>query len=109
MFSLSGLNLLACSSDGTVACIQFTNIEIGTPLTLDEKNALYEKIYGKCLANESVDDLSSNLLVECPDILLAREEQEAKKEAVKDTSLEITPKIVDKTPPGPAPLRPMDR
>ncbi|CAK1581516.1 unnamed protein product [Parnassius mnemosyne] len=88
-WSSDGLNLLACSSDGTVACIQFTNKEIGTPLTLEEKNAFYEKIYGKCLINESGGDLTSNLLVECPEILLAREKQEAKKEAAKE---EITPK-----------------
>lgn len=53
------------------------------------QNAFYEKIYGKCLVNESGGDLTSNLLVECPEILLAREKQEAKKEAVKE---EITPK-----------------
>ncbi|CAB3221414.1 unnamed protein product [Arctia plantaginis] len=117
-WSSDGLNLLACSSDGTVACIQFTNKEIGTPLTIDEKNAFYEKIYGKCLANESGGDLSSNLLVECPEILLAREKQEAKKEAAKE---ETTPKS-DKSQPksllSPSagsssilstPLRPMDR
>ncbi|XP_047512693.1 protein HIRA homolog isoform X1 [Pieris napi] len=119
-WSSDGLNLLACSSDGTVACIQFTNKEIGTPLTLEEKNSLYEKIYGKCPANESGGDLSSNLLVECPEILLAREKQEAKKETPKE---ETTPKndksqVQQKpiytpspmsTQSSPAPLRPMDR
>ncbi|KAI8434595.1 hypothetical protein MSG28_003133 [Choristoneura fumiferana] len=42
------LNLLACSSDGTVACIQFTNKEIGTPLTVDEKviNKACNTLYG---------------------------------------------------------------
>nr|XP_049695468.1 protein HIRA homolog [Helicoverpa armigera] len=117
-WSSDGLNLLACSSDGTVACIQFTNKEIGTPLTIEEKNAFYEKIYGKCLANESGGDLSANLLVECPEILLAREKQEAKKEAAKE---ETTPKS-DKSQPksllspsagssgtSSTPLRPMDR
>ncbi|XP_034840349.1 protein HIRA [Maniola hyperantus] len=115
-WSSDGLNLLACSSDGTVACIQFTNKEIGTPLTIEEKNSFYEKIYGKCLANESGGDLSSNLLVESHEILLARDKQEAKKEPPKD---ETTPKS-DKTQlkpvltPSPSvsrdtPLRPMDR
>lgn len=51
------------------------------------QNAFYEKIYGKCLANESGGDLSANLLVECPEILLAREKQEAKKEAAKEDSM----------------------
>ncbi|XP_026747652.1 LOW QUALITY PROTEIN: protein HIRA homolog [Trichoplusia ni] len=117
-WSSDGLNLLACSSDGTVACIQFTNKEIGTPLTLDEKNSFYEKIYGKCLANESGGDLSANLLVECPEILLAREKQEAKKEAAKEETTPKSEKSQSKIllSPSPAscgtsstPLRPMDR
>ncbi|XP_052757465.1 protein HIRA homolog [Galleria mellonella] len=120
-WSSDGLNLLACSSDGTVACIQFTNKEIGTPLTMDEKNAFYEKIYGKCLANESGGDLSTNLLVECPEILLAREKQEAKKEAIKEDSMPKSEKSqTAKSALAPllaspvsvasgSPLRPMDR
>ncbi|KAJ0180756.1 hypothetical protein K1T71_004160 [Dendrolimus kikuchii] len=118
-WSSDGLNLLACSSDGTVACIQFTNQEIGTPLTLDEKNAFYEKIYGKCFANEGGGDLSSNLLVECPEILLAREKQEAKKkEAIKEESTPKNEKSQSKPilTPSPvstqtcmSPVRPMDR
>ncbi|CAG4912875.1 unnamed protein product [Colias eurytheme] len=115
-WSSDGLNLLACSSDGTVACIQFTNKEIGTPLTLEEKNALYEKIYGKCPANDGSGDLSSNLLVECPEILLAREKQEAKKELPKEESTPKSEKSQQKiytpspvsTQSSPA-LRPMDR
>ncbi|KAL0894232.1 hypothetical protein ABMA27_014244 [Loxostege sticticalis] len=113
-WSSDGLNLLACSSDGTVACIQFTNKEIGTPLTMEEKNAFYEKIYGKCLANES-NDLSSNLLVECPEILLAREKQEAKREA-KEESTPKSEKSMSKPMLTPSPvsshnttLRPIDR
>ncbi|XP_068629788.1 protein HIRA [Battus philenor] len=102
-WSSDGLNLLACSSDGTVACIQFTNKEIGTPLTIDEKNAFYEKIYGKCFVNESGGDLTSNLLVECPEILLAREKQEAKKETAKE---ETTPKS-DKSQSAPVATSPV--
>ncbi|CAD0197015.1 unnamed protein product [Chrysodeixis includens] len=117
-WSSDGLNLLACSSDGTVACIQFTNKEIGTPLTLEEKNSFYEKIYGKCLANESGGDLSANLLVECPEILLARERQDAKKEAAKEETTPKSEKSQSKillSPssascgPSSTPLRPMDR
>lgn len=36
-WSSNGLYLLACSWDGTVACITFTQSEIGVPLTMDEK------------------------------------------------------------------------
>ncbi|KAL4707394.1 hypothetical protein ACJJTC_008579 [Scirpophaga incertulas] len=115
-WSSDGLNLLACSSDGSVACIQFTNKEIGNPLTMDEKNAFYEKTYGKCLANESGGDLSSNLLVECPEILLAREKQEARKEASKEESTPKSDKTASKPVLTPSPvsnscpaLRPVDR
>lgn len=116
-WSSDGLNLLACSSDGSVACIEFTNKEIGTPLTLEEKNIFYGKIYGKCLLNES-GDMSSNLLVECPEILLAREKQEAKKETVKEDIIPKNDKLESKVLLSPsqvsnsassAPLRPMDR
>ncbi|KAM3961260.1 histone cell cycle regulator-like protein [Aphomia sociella] len=114
-WSSDGLNLLACSSDGTVACIQFSNKEIGTPLTIDEKNAFYEKVYGKCLANDSAGDLS-NLLVECPEIMLAREKQEAKKEAAKEDTTPKSDKSQSRpaavplsSPAGGSPMRPMDR
>ncbi|CAH2086079.1 unnamed protein product [Euphydryas editha] len=86
-WSSDGLKLLACSTDGTVACIQFTNKEIGTPLTLEEKNTFYEKVYGKCSINDPGGDLNSNLLVECPEILLAREQQDAKKELPKEETM----------------------
>ncbi|CAG9114915.1 unnamed protein product [Plutella xylostella] len=111
-WSSDGLNLLACSSDGSVACIQFTNKEIGTPLTLEEKNAFYEKIYGKCLSTESTSLAGANLLLECPEIMLARET------CVKDDH-KLTPTKPQPTTPTsqgalPAsspitPLRPMDR
>ena len=32
-----GLSVLACSWDGTVACVIFNSEEIGTPLTISEK------------------------------------------------------------------------
>ncbi|XP_073943568.1 histone cell cycle regulator-like protein [Choristoneura fumiferana] len=105
-WSADGLNLLACSSDGTVACIQFTNKEIGTPLTVDEKNSFYEKIYGKCLANDSA---MSNLLVECPEILLAREQSDSRRDS-RDTS--FSDKSQQSKPAlaaSPVSARPVDR
>ncbi|XP_072943481.1 protein HIRA [Epargyreus clarus] len=109
-WSSDGLNLLACSSDGTVACIQFTNKEIGTPITIEEKNSFYEKIYGKCLANEGGGDMSSNLLIECPEIMLAREKQEAKKETPKEETTPKSDKSQSKVVLTPSPVsRPVDR
>lgn len=64
------------------------------------QNAFYEKIYGKCLANESADISGTNLLIECPEILLAREKQEANNKKEKENSIrddiQITPSAADK-------------
>lgn len=54
--------LMACSGDGTVACLQFSETELGTPLSEEDRNLLYQRIYGKntgVLANGSnvVDDM----------------------------------------------------
>ncbi|RVE43225.1 hypothetical protein evm_012105 [Chilo suppressalis] len=86
------------------------------PLCHQFQNAFYEKIYGKCLANESGNELSSNLLVECPEILLAREKQEAKKEVVReettpksDKSLNLSHSSISKVSPALSVVRPVDR
>lgn len=36
-WSSNGLHLLACSWDGSVACVNFTPSEIGSPLSVSEK------------------------------------------------------------------------
>ena len=36
-WSFSGLQLMACSWDGTVAYVEFSEEELGKPLTLEEK------------------------------------------------------------------------
>uniref|UniRef100_A0A1B6BYQ8 Protein HIRA n=1 Tax=Clastoptera arizonana TaxID=38151 RepID=A0A1B6BYQ8_9HEMI len=48
-WSANGYQLMACSGDGTVAFLEFSEQELGKALTLEEKSALYEKIYGKSL------------------------------------------------------------
>uniref|UniRef100_A0A1B0DIB4 CAF1B/HIR1 beta-propeller domain-containing protein n=1 Tax=Phlebotomus papatasi TaxID=29031 RepID=A0A1B0DIB4_PHLPP len=52
-WSSDGYILMACSGDGTVACLQFTDDELGTPLSEEDKNALYQRMYGK-----SVNDMN---------------------------------------------------
>lgn len=41
--------MLACSTDGTVAGLQFDANELGTPLNVDDKNALYQRMYGRSI------------------------------------------------------------
>lgn len=46
-WSTDGYILMACSGDGTVIFIQFNEQDLGTPLSEVEKNALYQRMYGK--------------------------------------------------------------
>ncbi|XP_059138607.1 protein HIRA-like isoform X2 [Physella acuta] len=46
-WSQNGLELMSCSSDGSVAFMDFSKDEIGNPLSKDEVTNLLENIYGK--------------------------------------------------------------
>lgn len=78
-WSSRGDFLLACSWDGTVACVMFEQAEIGVPLSMDEKNALYERVYHKSLQSSWSLNFSSTQIVEDPDLLCAIEEMNKKK------------------------------
>ncbi|XP_076271672.1 histone cell cycle regulator-like protein isoform X2 [Rhynchophorus ferrugineus] len=93
-WSSSGNFLLACSWDGTVACVTFEQSEIGTPLSLEEKNALYERVYHKSLQNSWNMNVSATQIVENPDILCAIDELNKKS---KENVLEV-PEIKEPTP-----------
>ncbi|KAJ8924558.1 hypothetical protein NQ315_000707 [Exocentrus adspersus] len=70
-WSSNGLYLLACSWDGTVACVLFAQEEIGIPLSMDEKNALYERVYHKSLQRNWNLSFSGTQIVENPELLSA--------------------------------------
>lgn len=62
--------LMACSGDGTVACLQFSENEFGNPLSEEDKNALYQRIYGKTAANlTNGSTAATDLLIENPELL----------------------------------------
>ncbi|KAF4523135.1 hypothetical protein B566_EDAN003150 [Ephemera danica] len=69
-WSAGGLQLMACSWDGTVAYIQFSEAEMGKPLSPEDKRALHERMYGK---SASIPGLASTSLLETPDLLNARQ------------------------------------
>ncbi|CAD6211922.1 GSCOCG00003900001-RA-CDS [Cotesia congregata] len=50
-WSPCGLRLAACSWDGTVAFMEFTQQELGRPLNPEEQNNLHERLYGKSLVH----------------------------------------------------------
>ncbi|XP_030379008.1 protein HIRA homolog [Scaptodrosophila lebanonensis] len=61
--------LMACSGDGSIACLQFADNELGTPLSEDDKNAMFQREYGKALGNGILSSASVNSIVEHPDLL----------------------------------------
>ncbi|KAG8257094.1 hypothetical protein J6590_056352 [Homalodisca vitripennis] len=67
-WSASGLQLMACSLDGTVAYFEFSEHELGRPLSTDEKNALYEKTYGKSFGSSRQS--ASAVVLENPSLVI---------------------------------------
>ncbi|KAB0796937.1 hypothetical protein PPYR_10998 [Photinus pyralis] len=97
-WSSNGMNLLACSWDGTVACVVFVPQEIGHPLLVDEKNALYERMYGKSLQRNWNQSFTGSQIIENPELLQAMEEINDQQRIQPSIQKEI-PKLV--TPPAP--------
>ncbi|KAI4472211.1 member of the hir1 family of wd-repeat protein [Holotrichia oblita] len=97
-WSSNGLHLLACSWDGTVVCVIFNPGEIGVPLSASEKNSLYERMYGKSLQQNLLNQsFSGSQIIENPELLRAMEEGNAspKKDAME---VEEVPAVVVASP-----------
>uniref|UniRef100_A0A1B0CV75 Protein HIRA n=1 Tax=Lutzomyia longipalpis TaxID=7200 RepID=A0A1B0CV75_LUTLO len=67
-WSSDGYVLMACSGDGTVACLQFSDEELGTPLSEDDKNALYQRMYGKSVSDMNAQS-EKDMIVENAEFL----------------------------------------
>lgn len=67
-WTLTGLGILVCSMDGTVAYLDFSQDELGDPLNEEEKNTIHQNIYGKSLAITSGEHLSTTV-IENPEML----------------------------------------
>ncbi|XP_069684030.1 protein HIRA isoform X2 [Periplaneta americana] len=70
-WSGSGLQLMACSWDGSVAYVEFSEEELGKPLTFEEKSTLHERMYGKFLSPSA----RQTCIVETAELLEVREKQ----------------------------------
>ncbi|XP_054154895.1 protein HIRA-like [Oppia nitens] len=70
-WSQSGFQLMACSWDGTVAYMEFTEQEIGCPMTSDEKVLYKQKLYGVSKSSSS----PQHQLIEDPDIMVIHEQK----------------------------------
>uniref|UniRef100_A0A182M5Q8 Protein HIRA n=1 Tax=Anopheles culicifacies TaxID=139723 RepID=A0A182M5Q8_9DIPT len=68
-WSCDGYTLLACSGDGHIACLQFTAQELGTPLSEEDKNILYQRMYGKNANIDLTAQAEKEMIVENSDFL----------------------------------------
>uniref|UniRef100_A0A182VNK0 Protein HIRA n=1 Tax=Anopheles merus TaxID=30066 RepID=A0A182VNK0_ANOME len=68
-WSCDGYTLLTCSGDGHIACLQFTAQELGTPLSEEDKNILYQRMYGKNANIDLTAQAEKEMIVENSDFL----------------------------------------
>uniref|UniRef100_A0AAY4BS42 Protein HIRA n=1 Tax=Denticeps clupeoides TaxID=299321 RepID=A0AAY4BS42_9TELE len=77
---LNGLGILVCSMDGTVAFLDFSQDELGDPLSEEEKNTIHQNIYGKSLAITMETQLSTTV-IENPEMLKYQQERQGAEHA----------------------------
>lgn len=78
-WSKDGLNLYACSFDGSIAILIFDKKDIGKALNDREKNTIYEKMYGI----SPLERHNNTLLIENPAILKMNGASAPKSETLK--------------------------
>lgn len=72
-WSTDGYILLACSGDGTLACLQFTAEQLGKPLSEDDKNSLYQRMYGKDATIDISVQAEKEMIIENAELLTTKE------------------------------------
>uniref|UniRef100_K7G468 Protein HIRA-like C-terminal domain-containing protein n=1 Tax=Pelodiscus sinensis TaxID=13735 RepID=K7G468_PELSI len=96
--TLNGLGILVCSMDGSVAFLDFSQDELGDPLSEEEKSNIHQSTYGKSLAIMSEAQLSTTI-IENPEMLKYQQRQqqqqmEQKNAAIQDAADVMTaPKV----------------
>uniref|UniRef100_A0A3Q1I6Z9 Protein HIRA n=1 Tax=Anabas testudineus TaxID=64144 RepID=A0A3Q1I6Z9_ANATE len=80
-WTLTGLGMLVCSMDGTVAYLDFSLDELGDPLNEEEKNSIHQNIYGKSLAITSTEAQLSTTIIENPEMLKYQQERQISAQA----------------------------
>ncbi|XP_069071427.1 protein HIRA isoform X4 [Pleurodeles waltl] len=77
-WTLNGLGILVCSMDGSVAYLDFSQDELGDPLSEEEKNTIHQTTYGKSLAITTEAQLSTTI-IENPEMLKYQQRQQQQK------------------------------
>ncbi|XP_074015737.1 protein HIRA [Numenius arquata] len=89
-WTLNGLGILVCSMDGSVAFLDFSQDELGDPLSEEEKSNIHQSTYGKSLAIMTEAQLSTTI-IENPEMLKYQQRQQQQQGEQKNTSLRDTP------------------
>ncbi|XP_029961281.1 protein HIRA-like [Salarias fasciatus] len=76
-WTLTGLGMLVCSMDGTVAYLDFSLDELGDPLNEEEKNSIHQNIYGKSLAITNTEAQLSTTIIENPEMLKYQQDRQS--------------------------------
>uniref|UniRef100_A0A8C0DNN6 Protein HIRA n=1 Tax=Balaenoptera musculus TaxID=9771 RepID=A0A8C0DNN6_BALMU len=74
-WTLNGLGILVCSMDGSVAFLDFSQDELGDPLSEEEKSRIHQSTYGKSLAIMTETQLST-AVIENPEMLKYQRRQQ---------------------------------
>lgn len=98
-WSANGCILMACSSDGSVACIEFDKEELGTPLNNQEKHQLYQRIYGKDISLD-FGKANKDVIIENAELLMDTKEHSSSVQIQKtNPPVSVPPKATTPTVP----------
>ncbi|NWY50777.1 HIRA protein, partial [Chionis minor] len=85
-WTLNGLGILVCSMDGSVAFLDFSQDELGDPLSEEEKSNIHQSTYGKSLAIMTEAQLSTTI-IENPEMLKYQQRQQQQQGEQKNASV----------------------
>uniref|UniRef100_F7HX96 Protein HIRA n=1 Tax=Callithrix jacchus TaxID=9483 RepID=F7HX96_CALJA len=88
-WTLNGLGILVCSMDGSVAFLDFSQDELGDPLSEEEKSRIHQSTYGKSLAIMTEAQLST-AVIENPEMLKYQRRQQQQQLEQKSASTRET-------------------
>ncbi|PVD31725.1 hypothetical protein C0Q70_07143 [Pomacea canaliculata] len=109
-WSSSGLELMCCSLDGTVAYLGFDQSEIGMPMFKDDQQALLEKIYGKSVLASKATNASSHIIESAAVLNLQQEQQQHRERENSMSGSSVPPKALSAVvATGDQPFKPRDK
>uniref|UniRef100_A0A8C3FUM2 Protein HIRA n=1 Tax=Chrysemys picta bellii TaxID=8478 RepID=A0A8C3FUM2_CHRPI len=85
-WTLNGLGILVCSMDGSVAFLDFSQDELGDPLSEEEKSNIHQSTYGKSLAIMTEAQLSTTI-IENPEMLKYQQRQQQQRMEQKNAAI----------------------